>query len=262
MSDMDFDPGLARIADRVAGLGVNVEIDLAHKSRLRTQVLQRHHQMTSSTRHTVWHWPRVASLGRIAVLGPSAVAAAAIVTAAFWGIEATGNRSTQTVEAQRLTTAMVRTAPTVTGWKWTVTNHLANSTRFAGFTTPLAGRVYLYEYSGKLIPYWRVNGQWKGVPIETQGSVRGTDWQWAFAQLPVRLAEHQAQVLPQMRRISGKEAVGVEYELSGGHGVQVRAIAWVEAAAGKILLLEREVLHGTRVVEQDSARYLYQRDSK
>jgi hypothetical protein len=262
MSDMDFDPELTLVADRVARLGLNVEIDGAHRSELRRQILQRHHELTADSRSTRWRWPRLAPLSRLAVLGPSAVAAAAVVTAALWGIEATGNRSTQAVEAQRLTTAMVRTAPTVTGWKWTVTNHLANSTRFAGFTTPLTGRVYLYKYSGKLIPYWRVNGEWKGVPIETRGSLRGTDWQWAFAQLPVRLAEHQARVLPRMRRIDGKDAVGVEYELSGGSGVQVRAIAWVEASAGKILLLEREVLHGTRVVEQDSVRYLYQRGSK
>jgi hypothetical protein len=260
MNDFDFDRDLARISGEVRRLSREVRIDPEHRVRLRAELLHHHRRMTKAPHRgwTSWLSP-VRNLGRLAVVTPLALGGAVAASVLLWGLAVTGQQRVQPAQAEKLSAAMVRTVPTVTGWQWGVTRHGANSTRFTGYTNPNPGRVYVYRYGGTLVPYLRVNGEWKGVPTETSGSVSTTDWLWAFAQLPVRLAEHQATILDRTRVVDGTSAVGVQYMLTGGPSVTVRAIAWVNPKSGRILLLERQVLRGQRLVEADWAHYVYQR---
>jgi hypothetical protein len=260
MNDFDFDQDLAQVATAVQRLSREVRIDPQHRVRLHAELMQHHRRMMASPprARTSWLAP-FTHLSRLAVVTPLALGGAVAASVLLWGLAVTGQQRAHPAQAEKLSAAMVRTVPTVTGWQWGVTRHGANSTRFTGYTNPNPGRVYVYRYSGKLVPYLRVNGEWKGVPTETSGSVSTTDWLWAFAQLPVRLAEHRAKILDRTRVVDGTSAVGVAYMLTAGRSITVRAIAWVNPTSGRILLLERQVLRGHRLVEADWAHYVYQR---
>jgi hypothetical protein len=239
-------------------------MDPAFRLRLRSELLTAHAEMTAHRRS----WWRLGNLigRRVVVVVPAALTAALIAAIALVGLQVSGTNAPRTASAQKLTAAMVRTAPTVTGWNFTVTHHYSNSAVSRGFAEQLGKnwRVYILTVQGRLTPYLYIGRQPHGVPEETSNSLTSASgqWLWEFAQLPAKLAEHQARVLPGTKTIGGHTAAGVQYAVQGQGGLRMTATAWVDVSSGRILSLERQVLRGGHVVEMDWARYQYQRGTR
>jgi hypothetical protein len=259
MSEHEIERDLERLGQRLASQAKRVELDSSFRLRLRHDLVERHNELYSGRTHASWWTPL---LRRLTVVGPSALAVAVVAAIALVGLQLSGSSKPQTANAEKLTAAMVRTAPTVTGWSYTVTRHFSNSADSRGFAQNLGKnwRVYIVKIQGRLVPYLYIGRTAHGVPEETDAGPASSDWQWiwAFAQLPVRLANHQASVLPASRTVAGRRAEGVRYMLSGTHGLRVRATAWVDLSSGRIVSLERQLMRGGKVVEDDWARYRYQ----
>jgi hypothetical protein len=259
MTEHDIDRELERVGQDLARRAKRIELDTAFRLRLRHDLIERHHALYAGRTRSRW-WMLL--VRRLAVVGPSALAVALVAAIALVGLQLSGSNKPQTANAEKLTAAMVRTAPTVTGWSYTVTRHYSNSADSRGFAQQLGKnwRVYIVNIQGRLVPYLYIGRTAHGVPEETSAGPASSDWQWiwAFAQLPVRLADHQASVLPRSRIVDGHTSEGVRYRLRGSNGLQVRATAWVDLSSGQIVSLERQLLRGGKVVEDDWARYRYQ----
>jgi hypothetical protein len=84
------------------------------------------------------------------------------------------------------------------------------------------------------------------------------DFQWAFVDLPSRLAQN-SYVLLEGKQIGGKPTVGIEYSMPGAKGERIDVTAWVDRDTGLTLHLDRLVVRDGQVVEHASADYLYDR---
>jgi hypothetical protein len=253
MNEFDVDDELGPIADHLIHMGRSTPVDPYHKMRLRRQLFERHAELYAAGNRRWWH---AFPFRRLAVAGPAALAATVVAGAVVVGLQITGNQQTPHADAQKLSAAMAKTAPTVTGWHLTVTTHHSNSvdTRAVEYRLTSNEHFYVLHWGGKLLPYLYVGKQPHGVPAETSGTL---NWQYVFALLPARLASHQASVLRETRKVHAQTAIGVQYTLTQGSGLTVRAVAWVGQTNGRVLSLERQVLRGTRIVEEDWANYQY-----
>jgi hypothetical protein len=252
MDEFEGESDLDETVRHIVRLSRSAPADRQHKTQLRRELLQRHHSLYGEGRRR-WWW-KAGPLRRLALAGPPALAAAVIAGAVLIGLQVSGHQQPAAADAQRLSAAMVKTAPTVTGWQMTVTKHESNSadTRANQVRLTANEHFYILRWRGKLVPYLYVGRHPHGIPAEAAGT-----WQYVFALLPDRLKNHQARVLPETRSIHGRTAAGVQYMLTQGHGLLVRAVAWVDEKSGRVLSLEREVLRGGHVVEEDWAHYEY-----
>lgn len=252
MNEFEVDIDVQSVACHVGELSRRVPIDPHHRVRLRQELLRRHQELFTdhSPRAGSSLWSRIARLKGLTLVAPPALAVGLVLASMLSGVQIPGGGPTRTADAQRLTAALVRTVPTVTGWHTTVTRRLKNASETRLITSPLGRnqRVYVLKYRGKLYPYLYIGRKPFGVPH---------DWQWTFAHLPVAIANHRARVLNVTRQIAGQHVIGVRLDDQARGNRRVRTTAWVGRRSGKILLLERTIFRGGIELERDVTHYQY-----
>lgn len=258
MSDSDLDHDLGEISRRIQNLCVRVQGDPRHKALLREELLRHHVELVSRGRVDAKPgWRPFGVFPPPRILAP-ALAVAVALTAALWAVQLSGRSSSQSAEAARLSDALARTVPTLTSWHMTL-HRIRGNTASANRcdTLPLAPGQRLYVRGDRSFIY--SHGQWHQFTTFASGGQCPADWQWAFAQLPARLAHSGTFDLLPARAITGRLADGVRYSIRQPNREQVIAVAWVDQRTGLIIRLERTVLQANRLVELDSADYRYDR---
>lgn len=240
-----------------------VHLDPKHKARILEELMRRHQELAVETtqRAAVTLRPRSRRLKRFTLVAPPAMVVAAFFSVMVWLAPLVGSQNPQAAEAARLTSALARTAPTVTAWQFTLRYsgpHHSTLVRRRSSTLAWYQRLYIrnggaYLYSG---------GKWQVIPASQPIMPSSTYfyWQWAFARLPKRLSDHKFAVLTP-RLVDGVMADGLRYQLPSQHGAVAVATAWVDRKTGLVLRLERDVTRGHTVVEHDVADYRYRRSS-
>ncbi len=251
MNNFDVDLDVQSVDQRLRSLARELPVDSAHKQLLRNQLLRRHGELLTKS-HSGGLLSRLQRMRRLTLVAPAALSAAVIAGLVIVGLQVSGQQHAQPADAQRLSeAAVVRTVPTITGWRATVTRYRSNSTdaSVAPFSFPKNVWCYIAKYNGKPYPMLYVRNYAKAVP---------TKWQWAFVQLPTALVEKRTQVLSAHKVIDGTAALGVRFALTHGNAVdRVEATAWVDVSTGRILSLERQVFKNGSLTEDDWAQYQY-----
>ncbi len=259
--DNDLEAGLRDIASHVRAISRIAPLDVDHRARLRNELLQRHQalSMARSERGMRGRWFRPQMVKRLSLIGFPAAAVAVAASMVLWLLPISGGQTSPAAEAQRITSALARTAPTVTAWDWTLrrsSGGVQRVDRLGVQLTPFQrlyvdhGQAYLYSY-----------GQWKlmaPVGPSTDGDSTEIYWQRALASL---LASLQAKnfVLLGSATVDGKDARGIRSRLVRAHGQRITVTAWVDEKSGLVLRLARVVARGTHVIERDVADYSYKR---
>ena len=260
MSNPEIDPQLQFTAQRVAELSGRAEVNLQHQARLREELLRRHQELSAETtqRAAGSLWPRFTRLKRLTLVAPAALAAATVISVLLGALQIS-NHSTQTAEAARLTRALIRSAPTVTSWRWTVHEDLGNASSAYGCSVYFKPdqrlyiradqvyRVYLYSY-----------GKWYLVPPGTQKSGCASA-EWAFALLPAHLT-HGGAIIAPGKPVDGQPTDRISYSVAEPNNAQVRMMAVVEQRTGLVRRLDHVTVHGGKVVERGWAEYDYVRE--
>lgn len=261
MNDAESETDLRAAIVRVAELGRRAPVDPGHKSRLRGELMRRHFDLTAAGRiqQPEGLWSRFRKLKRLTLVAPPAAAAGIVVSIVFWLVPIiSGHQTPQAVEAARITSALGRTAPTVTHWRWTLRQTVNGRTTTAPWEYGFSAYQRLYVRYNRAYLY--SNGRWYLAPAAPLGSrepqTRASAWQWAFANLPARLARHDFTLLP-ARSVDGHTVEGFRYTLQSSANVQTRATAWVDRRSGLVVRLERLITRGRRVIERDVADYRY-----
>jgi hypothetical protein len=257
MSDFDLDRDLQMVSDRVADLAHAVTIDPRHKARLREELLRRHQELSAGTTQRAARtlWPRFPRLKRLTLVAPPALAAAAILSMMLWSLPIFGHQTPQAAEAQRITQALVRTVPTVTRWRVTVNHQGKNETHSIMYHFELNPNQRLYVVGHRTLVY--SPRQWASLaPGPFNGKSVGA-WQWAFAVLPARLANHQFSILS-TQNVAGRATDRIQYSVDHRGIRSVEATAWVDQKTGLVIRLERAELIRGHVVQRDYADYQYE----
>jgi hypothetical protein len=250
MNEFEVDDDVRGVDDRLKRLARQISLDVRHKQTLRSQLLQRHAELSTDS-PSGGLLRRFSKMKRLVVVAPAALSAAAIAAVVVVSLQISGQQQLQPADAQRLEPAVVRTVPTITGWSTTVTRFRSNSTYSSVVPYPLPRNIWAYisKYNGKPFPVLYVSGHPKKVPAE---------WQWAFARLPTALVEGRYRILTTRKVVGGTSALGVRVALShGSQANKVDGTAWVDVSTGRILALERQVYSKGRLTEEDWARYQY-----
>jgi len=250
MNNFDVDLDVLSVDQRLTSLARELPSDSGHKQLLRNQLLRRHAELRTVASSRGWR-SRLQRMRRLTLVAPAALSTVVIAGLVIVGLQVTGQQHAQIVNAQQLSAAVVRTVPTITGWKATITRYGNNSTYASAAPFSLAKNVWVYisKYNGKPFPVLYVVGHPKAIP---------TKWQWAFVQLPTALVEKRTQVLSAHKVIDGTAALGVRFALTHGNTVdRVEATAWVDVSTGRILSLERQVFKNGSLTEDDWAQYQY-----
>lgn len=254
MNEGDVENDLLAIDRALTGMGRRVEIDRGHRARLRRELLGHHRRVIEIRAQKAIGLRRRAK--RLMLAAPVALVAALVVTMALWSLPFNGHQPTQLAQAAHLTRALAQTAPTVTGWRWTVRSTRGSRTSVYRLGSSLRPGERVYIRSDRVYLY--SNGSWS-IVTESQPispSDRST-WQWAFAVLPARLADHAFTILPS-RTVKGRHAEGVRFSVTRAGSV-MRITAWIDLSSGLVRRLDRTVLRNGRVSERDSVDYAYQR---
>lgn len=252
---LDFD--LQDAAQHVDRLSQRVTIDPHHKHRLREELMRRHQELSAdhTPRAAGKFWLPLTGLKRLTLVAPPALAVILVFGVILGTLQATGHHNPQAAEAARLTRAMARTVPTLTSWNIALHRDHSNDTSAFAWKARLSGKRLVVR--GRQT-YLKSNSQWFAITVDETHARRLFDWQWGFAILPTRLARNQFTLVPK-RVIDGRSVEGVRYMLDQSKGQTIVATAWVDPSTGLVMRLQRDVMHGTHVVERDWADYRYQR---
>lgn len=263
MTDTDEIRAVCQLEQRLAELGHRVEVDREHKRRLREELLRRYQELSvvRSQRATGMLWAGAFRPKRLTLVAPAALAAASLLLVLAVAVQVSGGPSAQSAQAAQLTGALVRTAPRVTGWEMTLQRLRDNQVSSYECTQPLRADQHLFVRGNHAYLY--ASGRWYEVTSTWYlDSPRRADiqcpseWQWAFAALPAHLAQGGYRFV---RSVSRPFLVGIRYSLRQTGNARVLATAWVDRDSGLIRRLERDVLLGRRLVEQEVATFHYAR---
>lgn len=249
MNDLDLDSDVRFTAQRVAELNRRVQIDPQHKARLREELLRRHQELTTNkTQRKVGMLQPLARLKRLTLVAPPALAAAFVFSMLLWSLQVTGHQSTQTAEAARITAALARTVPTVTGWQLVQSQQQGSAT---ACTWKLHPDQRLYLSTKNRQAYFYSHGMWYRITTDQSGP--SCPLQWTFAILASRLSH--AQITPGVP-IHGRATDKIVYEMHTG-GATLVTTAWVNRASGLVLRMSRVKRVGSRTIWQYGASYRY-----
>lgn len=265
MNDPDIDPSLLATAQRIAELARRVDLDPQHQTRLREELLRRHQERpVINTRRAMGSlWPRFPRFKRLTLVAPAALAAA-VFSLLLWVAQLSGHPTAQTAEAepiQRLSRALAQTVPTLTSWSVRVTTYqvLDDAASTDGCAVPLKPDERLYIRDDRA--YFYSNGQWYRVTSsQATAKCRLPDWQWAFVELPARLAHH-ALIIHLDKPVDGRPTERISYSSYGPPGTRVVTSVVVEQQSGLVRRIERVTVVRGRVTERTSADYSYGRQS-
>lgn len=259
MSNRECEFELRGVADCVAGMAREVPLNSAHRTRLRIELLRRHAELATYTEAPPRRLSRLpfGRRGGVVVAAPAALAMGVVASVLFWLMPIiSGHQSLQAVEAARVTQALARTAPTVTEWRWTLRETVDGRTTTAPWQYGFSPYQRLYVRYGQCYLY--SDGHWylaPSAPLDAR-RLQASAWGWVFANLPRRLARHRFVLLPD-RLVDGHAVEGFRFSLPSGQNVSVVATAWVDRRSGLIVRLERQLVGGEKVIEQDVADYSY-----
>lgn len=260
MNDRDIDGEVWAAADRVRDLAQRVTIDPGRQARLRMELLRRHSELVVEGGRwgTAWRSRRGRHLKRLGMAAPPAMLLAIAASVMLWILPAvSGHQTPQAAEASLITRALTRTAPTVTGWQWTLHEQRGESTRVVRLQSQLTGDQALYVHYGQAYLY--SGGKWQIVSTGQPLTPRVADWQWGFTWLPSRLAKHDFTLLPD-RVIDTRRVVGIQYTIAPSSAAQIVFTAWVDRSSGLVMRLTRVEVSRQRVVARDVADYRYVRN--
>jgi len=257
MGDFDLDAELQGTAATVAKIAHDIGSSQEHKARLRQMLFHRHHELSveKSAHPLKFFRRRMTALPRMALAAPPALGAAALLGVVVWALQISGAQSPQAAEAARITKALVRTVPTVTGWQVTMHQEFANSTSSYECSVPLQRGQSLYIRGSST--YLHSYGAWYRIPTTRRGARCSSSWEWSFVTLPSRLAQRSFAIVAGPR-IEGRQTEGIRYRLHGPNNQQIQATAWVDVKSGLVLRLQRTVLRGSQLLERDAADYTYE----
>jgi hypothetical protein len=170
-------------------------------------------------------------------------------------LQISGHRDLKAAEAQRITSAMVRTVPTLTAWRVALHRNARNAASSVHFLTVLSGKRLVVRRSQT---YLTAGKKVYAISLDEVHPQRLFDWQFGFAVLPARLSQHQFRILGK-RTIDGRPTEGIHYTVSSAPPRIVVATAWVDVQSGLVLRLERDLLQGSKTLEHDWADYMYER---
>lgn len=257
MHDEGLDPDILSVAHTIADLSRGVEPDPRYSARLRQELLRRHQELSAvrTQRAAGRLMSRLTGLKRLTLVAPPALAAALILSLIVWGLPIAGHAPPQAAVAARITRALARTAPTVTGWQVTIDRHRGNADLSAQCSPRLTSGQRLY-FRGDRAYLWS-NGTWYQVTPSASQCVGGLDW--AFATLPSSLTHNHFSLLPS-RIVDGRPTDGIRYTVAR-RGTQYTSTFWVDHITGLVLLIQRVEQRAGHVVERDTARYRYTRSA-
>jgi hypothetical protein len=258
MDERDSEFALRQAEDRLTRLSRQVSPDPAFKVRLRQQLLLRHEELARGRqRPRLSPWAHLSRVKRVSLTLPPLCAAVAAAVVTFVAPMLAGHQSPQAAEAQRLTPALMRYVPTITGWEWTVQETVGKSTRVLRSRSSLNARQRVYVFYGQVYLWDR--GTWSQPATDITGREPSSqDWQWGFTLLNRPLATQDFAILPQAR-IDGVNTEGIRTTLAISGQRAVAVTFWVERPTGLVLRLERDVTVGSREIEHDVVDYRYQR---
>jgi hypothetical protein len=116
-------------------------------------------------------------------------------------------------------------------------------------------RLYIRDRQAYFFSY----GTWYRVTADHAGA-GCPEWQWAFTELPSGLAQPDLRIVP-ARPFDGQPVEEISYSLVRKNGIRVLVTALVEKHSGLVRRLDRVTRQGSKVIEQDSASYGYQRET-
>lgn len=257
MADPGLDRELIETAEYIAHLSRRAQPHPSHHARLRQELQRRHQELVaeSSQRTARMLRPRLTGLKRLTLVAPPALAMAAALVLALFGLPGVGRPAPQAAVAARITDALVRSVPTVTSWQVNVQQQRGNSAISTQCSLQLkpyqrlyvrGARSYLYSY-----------GKWYQVTSVWQRSGCPEDLQFDFAILPAHLAHHSFSVLPG-RVVQGTRTEGIRYTMTRNQDA-ITSTLWVDRKSGLVLQAQRVIRSGKAVVERDLADYTYTR---
>jgi hypothetical protein len=255
------------LEQQVAELSHRAPVDPEHKRRLRDELLRRHQELTAgrSQRAAGTLWARTWRPTRLTLVAPAALAATSVLMLLATAFQLLAGTlwvpSPQSVQASQLTGALVRSAPTVTGWEMTLQQVRDDQAATFQCIQPLRPGQHLYirgnrSYLFAAGRWYEVTGTWYRVSPGRTGRQCPSDWEWAFAVLPSHLAQQGFEFV--WNRLD-RNVIGVHYTLQQSRGSRVEATAWVDRTSGLVRRLERDVVQAGRVVERDVASFRYTR---
>ncbi|GAC1402176.1 MAG: hypothetical protein NVSMB52_16100 [Chloroflexota bacterium] len=258
MDKWELDSELERLGARVGQLSRGVKPNPAHKAQLRQELLHRHRELLGSGKHGRGHsfFARLGRLKRLTIIAPPAIASAVACLLLVWGLQISGHQSSQAVEAAPIARALIRTAPTVTSWEWTLRQNTNGHMSVHRMRSPLGAFQRLYIVSGR--SYLYSNGKWMLI-VPGQGAAPSAfDWQWAIASIAAKLADKKFTPLGN-RVTDGRVTAGIQYTVDVYSGKRIVVVGWLDRKSGLVTRLERTVFYKNRVLERDSADYTYVR---
>jgi hypothetical protein len=259
MDEVDSELAFRHTEDRLTQLSRQVPQDPAFKARLRQQLLSRHEELARGGKRTrLSPWSRLSRVKRVSLTLPPLFAAVATAVAVLVAPMLAGHQSPQAAEAQRLTPALMRNVPTITGWQWTVHETTGTSTRVERYRTSLSASQHVYVVYGQV--YVWLFGNWRTPGSDlTRPKPSAYDWQWGFTLLNNPLATQNFTILP-ATRIDGVETEGIRAPLAINGQRAVTVTFWVQRSTGLVFRLERDVTAGSGEIEHDVVDYRYQRE--
>jgi hypothetical protein len=256
MNDLDTDYALREAERRLIVLCRQAVPDVAHKVRLRHELLSRHRELEVQRRQgRLARWSRLSPLKRLGLALPPVFAAVAASIALLVVPVLSGHQSLQAAEAQRLSPKLMANVPRITAWQWAVHETIAQDTRVQRYRASLSPLQRVYVVYGQVY-FWN-DGKWLQPAANLAGPVTTAyDWQWAYTLLPTTLASGDFTILRSMR-VNGHMAEGIRTTLAISGERAVTVTFWVHRPTGLVLRLDRDVTFAKQEIEHDAVDYQY-----
>lgn len=255
----EFDSDVEETARYIARLAGRVPCDPAHQAQLRLELLRRHqeHSVESSQRATGSLWSRLTGLKSLTLVAPPALGGIVVTMLLLFSLAP--RQSAQAAEAARITSALARSAPTVTAWQVTAQRQEGNAAESVQCDFPLTPQQRIYVRNNRAYMY--SSGTWyvltPGSWTSSSGCGGQGQLQIAFALLPERLARGAFTLLP-ARVLHGRRVEGIRYGKTGA-GRTVTVTLWVDRHSGLVVEATRLVTAGGRELQRDIVAYAYTR---
>lgn len=258
MDNWGLDEDLHDAAERVIALSRRAIPGVEHKAALRADLIRRHGDLygPGRPRGSTALMRRWLSTRRFSVVAPLAASAALACMVVVGALQISGRQAPQSADAARITTRLIASAPTVTGWQWTLRQTRNGVPAVQRRGAPLRpyqrlyirdGRSYLYSY-----------GKWFLVVPQQGTGPAAFSWQWAIAAIADRLAQRKFTHVPD-KVIAGQLTYGIQYVVDKGAGDRVTVSAWLDRHSGLVSRLAASFWSHGKVVESDIADYTYVR---